>query len=192
MNKKKVVAIDMDDTILYLMKAIYADHLKKHPDHPLKFEDMIAFDDSMLHPEYSKVDFFNEPGTFLELEIMDDHVVEEMKEIHETYDLLIVTSALPESVCDKWKWLQNHLPFIPYENFIVASRKDLIQADILIDDAKHNVERWVATGRPALVPSHHWNQELEKLEGVKMVYGWHGMKAIIDFVLFDQDKERAS
>ena len=183
--------IDMDDTILYLMKAIHADHLKKHPDHPLNFEDMIAFNDDMLHPDYNKIDFFMEPGTFYNLEIMED-AAEELQRIHEAYDLIIVTAAFPESVPDKWRWVQKYLPFVPAENFITCSRKDLIQADILIDDAKHNVEKWVETGRPALVPSHHWNQDLEKLQGVKMVYGWHGMKAIIDFVLYDHEREQVS
>lgn len=180
---KKIVAVDMDDTILFLMKAIMKDHNEKHPKHPVKYEDMVAFDDSMLHPDYCKMEFFNKPGTFFDLEVMDEYMVKELELIHQEYDLIIVTSAFPESVPDKWRWIEKHLPFVPFKNFITASRKDLIQADILIDDAKHNVEDWVKTGRPAIVPSHHWNQDLEKLDGVTMMYGWHGMKEIIDNIL---------
>ena len=64
---KKIIAVDMDDTILSLMKAIQADHNQKHPDHPLAYHQMVAFDDSMFHPEYDKMDFFNKPGTFYDL-----------------------------------------------------------------------------------------------------------------------------
>jgi 5'(3')-deoxyribonucleotidase len=181
-EKKKIVAVDMDDTILWLMKAIHADHSKKHPDFGLTYEDMVAFDDSMMHPDYCKLEFFKTPGTFLNLEIMDEHVVEELEQINEKYDLIIVTSSFAENVLEKWQWIQKYLPFIPHKNFCAFSRKDLIQADILIDDAIHNVKDWVATGRPAIVPHHHWNEELEKLDGVTMIYGWHGMTEIIDSV----------
>lgn len=190
--KKKIIALDMDDTILFLMKAILADHNIKHPEFQLKYQDMIAFDDSMMHPEYSKEEFFHRPGTFLNLEIMDEYVVPELEKINEAYDLIIVTSAFPESVVDKWKWLQKHLPFIPARNFCSFSRKDLIQADILIDDAIHNVKDWVATNRPALVPSHHWNQELAELPGVTMFNGWEGMKERLDTILIGKEESHAS
>lgn len=179
---KKIIAVDMDDTILYLMKAIQEDHNRKHPDQPVKYEDMIAFDDSMLHPEYSKLEFFHTEGTFLHLKIMQD-AAEELEKIHEAYDLIIVTAAFPDCVPDKWTWLQHHLPFIPERNFITTSRKDLIQADILIDDAIHNVVDWVKTGRRAIVPRHHWNTELAVLPGVMMISEWKGVKEKIDYML---------
>lgn len=180
---KQIVAVDMDDTIVWLMKAIMEDHNEKYPDHLLTYEQMVAFSESMFHPEYDKMEYFVRKGTFLNLKVMDEHVVNELKEIHEAYDLIIVTSAFAESVLDKWKWIQIHLPFIPHTNFCTFSRKDLIQADILIDDAIHNVKPWVAKGRPALVPIHHWNQELKDLQGVTMFDSWKGMKQKIDEIL---------
>lgn len=182
---KKIVAVDMDDTILWLMKAIHADHNNKHPEAAVEYKNMVAFDDSMLHPDYDKIDFFATPGTFRNLEIMDEHVIDELEKINESYDLIIVTSAFAHSVPDKWEWLQEHMPFITQKKFITCSRKELIQADILIDDAIHNVKPWVKTGRPAIVPSHHWNQELSELPGVTMIYGWHGVKEILDDIFRD-------
>lgn len=182
-KKKKIVAVDMDDTLLWLMKALMEDHNRKFPTHIVKYEDMIAFDESNLHPDYNKYEYFDTPGTFFNLEIMDEYVVEEMRKLSIDYDVVIVTSSFPKAVPDKWAWIEKHLPFIPFKNFIVCSRKDLVQADILIDDAIHNVKDWVATGRPAIVPHHHWNEELEELNGVTMIYGWHGMKEIVDHVL---------
>ena len=182
--KKKVVALDMDDTILWLMRAIQEDHNKKHPEHFVPYEKVVAFDESWPHPDYDKMEFFNAPDVFFDLEIMDEYTVEEIEKIHQDYDLIIVTSAFPETVVDKWRWLQKHLPFIPAKNFITCSRKDLIEADILIDDAIHNVKDWVAKGKPALVPSHHWNQDLKDMQGVTMFYGWHGLKEILDHVLY--------
>lgn len=188
MIRKKVVAVDMDDTILFLMKAIHSDHNQKHPDFQVSFDKMVAFDDSMFHPSYDKMEFFARPGTFLNLELMDEHVVNELQMINEEYDLIIVTSSFAENVLEKWQWLQKYLPFIPHRNFCSFSRKDLIQADILIDDAIHNVKDWVATGRPALVPEHHWNRQLSELEGVTMFNGWEGMKRKIDNVLVTEEE----
>lgn len=185
--KKKIVAIDMDDTIVYLMKAILEDHNKKHPEHALTYEEVKAFDDSMFHHDYCMYRFMDEPDVFFNLQFVDNDVVEEMKAIHEAYDLIIVTSAFPQHVMDKWRWLQEHLPFIPHKNFCCFSRKDLIRADILIDDAIHNVKDWVATSRPALVPEHHWNKDLALLEGVTMFKEWKGMKECLDKILITEE-----
>jgi 5'(3')-deoxyribonucleotidase len=183
--RKKIVAVDMDDTILWLMKEIMKDHNDRFPDHLLEYKDMIAFDESMMHPEYNKMNFFEKPGSFRNLEIMDEYVVDELRKINQDYDLIIVTSAFAHSVPDKWEWLQEHLPFITKDKFITASRKYLINADILIDDAIHNVLDWTTTGRPAIVPSHHWNQKLLTLNNnrITMIYGWHGVKEIVDNIL---------
>ena len=108
--------------------------------------------------------------------------------IHEDYDLLIVTSAFASTVYDKWRWIQTHLPFVPFQNFITTNRKDLIQADILIDDAKHNVEEWIKTGRPALVPKHHWNEDLGNLDGVRLFDSWKGIKDHIDAIFISSEQ----
>lgn len=182
---KKIIAVDMDDTMVWLMRALMEDHNEKFPEAALSYEELIAFDESNFHPRYNKFEYFDTPGTFFNLELMDEHVIKEMRELAEDYDVLIVTSSFPLAVADKWRWVEKHLPFIPYKNFIVTSRKDLVKADLLIDDAIHNVKDWLATGRPAIVPHHHWNEELEYLPGVTMIYGWHGMKNIVDFILTD-------
>lgn len=186
-EKKKLIALDMDDTIVYLMKAMMEDHNAKYPDCLLTYDQVIAFDETMFHPEYNKYDYFKTPGVFFDLQPVDEFVLDEIKKLHEAYDLIIVTSAFAESVHDKWRWIQTYLPFIPHENFCTFSRKDLIQADILIDDAIHNVKPWVAKGRPAFVLSHHWNQELRDLEGVHMFNSWHGLKEKIDAVLLEEE-----
>jgi 5'(3')-deoxyribonucleotidase len=165
------------------MKEIMKDHNKKHPDHLVTYEQMKAFHYDMFHSNYDVMAFMKEPEVFLNLELMDNYVVDELKKINDDYDLIIVTSAFPEHVMDKWRWLQNNLPFIPHRNFCTFSRKDLLKADVLIDDAIHNVKDWVATGRPAIVPRHHWNSELESLPYVMMADGWKDMSLKIEEAL---------
>lgn len=182
--EKPIIAVDMDDTLVYLMKAIMEDHNRLHPDHKLEYKQMIAFDESMFHPDYNKYAYLNNPSTYEELELLDEHVVPEMKKLNEKYDVIIVTSAFPQAVPGKWNWMQKYLPFIPHRNFCAFSRKDLISADLLIDDAIHNVEDWSAKNRPAIVPTHHWNQELKQLPLVTMVEGWQNMSQVVDNVMY--------
>lgn len=186
---KKTILVDMDDTIALLMDAIRKDHNDQHPDHILKPQDMMAFDDSILHPEYDKRSFFGSTGLFYNLELIDNHVVEEMQKIHEAYDLIIVTAAFSESVHDKWRWLQKHMPFIPHDNFCTFKRKDKIHGDILIDDAPHNLLPWTETGRDAICIKQNWNVHLKEHEtpdghgDIFMKDGWKGMKEDIDFLI---------
>lgn len=184
--RKPIIAIDMDDTMVFLMKAVMNDHNRKHPDYMLRYDQMIAFDESMLHPDYDKYAFLKGEDTYYHLEMVDEYVVPEIKKLHKKYDVIIVTSAFPETVLDKWRWMETYLPFIPHDNFFTGKRKDLINADILIDDAIHNVNKWVGSdsNRPAIVPSHHWNQELRTLPLVTMKEGWKDMCEVVDNVVY--------
>jgi 5'(3')-deoxyribonucleotidase len=190
--RKPIVAIDMDDTIVFLMKAIMKDHNEKHPDHVLAYEQLAAFRHEIFHPDYDILGHLNKRETYEALELMDEHVVPEIKKLHELYDVIIVTSAFPEAVPGKWDWMQKHLPFIPQKNFITCGRKDLINADILIDDAIHNVRDWVASHRPAIVLSHHWNQELRTLPLVTMTDGWVDMADKVTNIFMLLDYQTAS
>jgi 5'(3')-deoxyribonucleotidase len=166
----------MDDTMVFLMKAIHADHNKKFPEHQISYEQMKAFEYDMFHPDYDCLAFMKEePEIFFNLELVDEYVIPEIKKMNEEFDVIIVTSAFAEVVLDKWRWMEKHLPFIPHRNFITTARKDLVNADILIDDAIHNIKDWVASGRTAIVPRHHWNHELANLPLVVMFDGWEGM-----------------
>jgi 5'(3')-deoxyribonucleotidase len=182
--RKPIIAIDMDDTIVFLMKAIMKHHNDNHTEHILAYENMAAFKHDVFHPDYDIMAYLKSNDTYRHLELMDEYVVPEIKKLHEKYDVVIVTSAFAEGVLGKWEWLQENLPFIPHKNFITCSRKDLLNADVLIDDAIHNVKDWIASNRPAVVPSHHWNQELKGMTLVTMVDGWKNVYEIVEQVLF--------
>lgn len=183
MKNRKIIAIDMDDTIADLYTPTLEDHNEKFPSHKLTFEQLEGYNDSIYHPDYDIEGFFKHSGVFSRLKLIDDYVLDEMKKINEEYDLIILTAALPESVLDKWNWLQEYMPFIKKENFITANRKDLINADLLIDDAKHNIEKWSQTGKPAIVIDYHWNQECKNLKNVYPKTGWNGMLDLIKTIL---------
>src|ERR1700712_1614116 len=80
-----------------------------------------------------------EPGFFRHLPVMDDSV-EVLKGINAKYELYIVSAAteFPNSLTEKYYWLEDHFPFIGWKQMVFCGDKKMIKADYLIDDhAKH-------------------------------------------------------
>lgn len=78
--------------------------------------------------------------------------VEGLKYLNEKYKALIVSSATeyPQSLIEKQEWLNEHFPFITWEQMIFCGRKDSIKGDIMIDDHPKNLsvfdgERYIFT-----------------------------------------------
>lgn len=182
MADKKIILVDMDDTICHLVKRCIYHHNTRWAEHPIAYENVVGWDMSKIwHPECTEKDFFGVPGLYEELELFDEHVVEEMYKLHQDYDVNIVTAAWPEAVIGKWVWLQKHMPFIPHANFCVWKKKWLIQGDLLIDDAVHNLVPFAESGRPVIGLPHPWNQEVR--DQVRFKYdGWKDMKKLVDSI----------
>jgi 5'(3')-deoxyribonucleotidase len=87
-----------------------------------------------------------------------------MKKLAEIGDVFVVTA------CPIWKngeniykakadWLDEHLPEIGSKRMIIAHDKHVIDGDILIDDAMHNVDPFLndRDDRFAIVLHYPWN-----------------------------------
>ena len=62
----------------------------------------------------------------------------------EGHDIIIATNALghPDVAADKCRWTTQHLPFIYPDNFFIASKKHLIQGDLIFDDSPHVLNKF--------------------------------------------------
>jgi 5'-nucleotidase len=82
----------------------------------------------------------NREGFYLDLEVIE-HSQEVMKELHEQFDVYIVSAAMqfPNSLKDKLTWLAEYFSFIPPQNVIFCNVKQLIKTDYLIDDHPKNL-----------------------------------------------------
>ncbi len=179
---RKIVAIDMDDTLCHLLPRAIHYHNLLYPDLPLTMEQIINFDLRQIwHHECSEDIFFGRPGLYEELEIFDEYTIAEVEKIHAQHDLIIVTASRPDSVPEKWRWLQRHLPFISYENFFVAKRKYLLEFDVLIDDGPHNLLAARAAGKKTIGIPRPWNLAIQS-EFV-MKDSWQGMSELVNEIL---------
>ncbi|WP_199621430.1 5' nucleotidase, NT5C type [Paenibacillus alkalitolerans] len=179
--RKPIIAVDMDDTICHLVKRAIFHNNNDFPTHPLRYEDMHDWNtDHLRHPACTQEVFFARKGLYEELEFFDEHVVDEMRKIHEGYDLIIVTAAWPTAVIEKWNWLQKHMPFIPNENFLPIKRKNLLDFDLLIDDGAHNLIPAIERGKQVLCIPHPWNLKARKQYNIPLLTSWKGAKDRID------------
>lgn len=93
-------------------------------------------------------------GFFRDLKVIADsiEVLEELSKQHEIY---IASAAMqfPNSLEEKSDWLDEHFPFIPWQNRILCGHKHILKGDVLIDDRSYNLESF--EGRGLLYSSPH-------------------------------------
>ncbi|WP_318308065.1 5' nucleotidase, NT5C type [Flagellimonas crocea] len=93
-------------------------------------------------------------GFFGNLKIIKDsqEVLRELSQKHEVY---IASAAMefPQSLREKSDWLDEHFPFIPWQNRILCGNKYILKGDVLIDDRSKNLEPF--EGRSIMFTSPH-------------------------------------
>lgn len=98
------------------------------------------------------------------------------------YDVVIAT-AVPRSAGiayhGKLEWLRRRMPWFNLDNFIAIQRKDLLAADVLIDDGPHNIEAWVKSGRECIIFDAPWNQGIKESDFVYRAKNWDEVLARI-------------
>ena len=94
--------------------------------------EMDAFPNSWTHVRSS--------GFFRTTPVINDSI-KGLKYLNDKYKVLIVSSAteFPQSLTEKQEWLNEHFPFIGWEQMIFCGRKDSIKGDIMIDDHPKNL-----------------------------------------------------
>lgn len=85
-------------------------------------------------------------GFFKDIPVMKDSQ-EILARINERYDLYIVSAAIefPQSLSEKQAWLGIHFPFISWQKIVFCGSKQIIQADIMIDDHFKNLDHFSGT-----------------------------------------------
>ena len=67
-----------------------------------------------------------------------------LKKLNEQYRVFIVSSAteFPNSLIEKQSWLNEHFPFIGWQQMVFCGSKEIIKADIMIDDHFKNLDHF--------------------------------------------------
>ena len=161
---KERIAIDMDDVMAATGKKIlkyYNDLIgtaftEQHFDNKSYFE---IFDEKNYHLIREAV---FKPGFFRDVEVMAD-AVEVIRQLHEKYEIFIVSAAteFPNSLKDKMDWLEEHFPFISWRNVVLCGDKSIIAADYMIDDHEKNLRTF--KGKTLMFSAIH-NQKVSEFQ----------------------------
>jgi len=97
--------------------------------------------------------YINEKGFFRDIPPMKD-AVEVVRALQDRYNVYVVSAAMEfrNSLEDKFDWLEEHFPFIPWTNILFTGEK-IVSADVMIDDRIKNLARF--EGRKILFTSPH-------------------------------------
>ena len=87
-----------------------------------------------------------------------------VRELSKIADVFFVTAVPPACMSARAERLAHDFPEVPTSNIVIGTRKDIMDLDILLDDAAHNISRSRAT-YPVLL-RRPWNTHLSGLLSV--------------------------
>jgi len=89
----------------------------------------------------------HEDGFFADLELIEGSR-EALLQLSRDHDVYIASAAMevPSSFDAKYKWLQKNFAFIPSSRIVFCGDKNIINADVLVDDRSRHFKEFRGTG----------------------------------------------
>lgn len=141
MAKKLRILVDVDDTMIELQRAWLAELYRRYGVN-VKESDICQWDVCKYYPDQTREQVFaplTDEGFWKTVEPRED-AQEYVKDlIEDGHDVILCTATDYRNVKAKYELVRTYFPFVEWENFVVTSRKQLIDADILIDDNQENI-----------------------------------------------------
>lgn len=157
------IGIDLDSTLNDL-DTEWAQWITKTLDPSFRLEHWTDWDFYNFTPAGEKVfEYLDLPGTFRGLPTKEGAIEAVTELAAQGHELFVITACFPSPqtgniISDKLDWLQEHFPMIDKKHIFFTNRKDLVDVDVLIDDAPHNIRDFPRIG---IVFDAPWNQHLE-------------------------------
>jgi len=169
----KRISIDMDG----VLADVYSHFLIRHEEefgNVLTMEEMTGKPEHVAFPNAYK--YANSPGFFRNAPVMEGSL-EVMRKLNEHYNIFIVSAAMefPNSVVEKQSWLNEHFPFIGWQQMVFCGSKEIIKADIMIDDHFKNLNSF--SGETILYTQPH-NKLADALHH-KRVESWQEIERLL-------------
>ncbi len=135
---KKRVLVDMDGVLADVYQQ-FIRYEKEESGNEIPLKDAIGTDEVVAFPNGMK--HVNMKGFFRTVPVMED-AIEGMQYLNDKYELFIVSAAMefPNSLQDKYAWLQEFFPFLNWKQFIFCGSKVPVCADVMIDDHPKNLD----------------------------------------------------
>lgn len=157
MNNKLKIALDCDDTI-YNCNPFAIELLNKEKGTSYSVEDCNKWiSESETEGVNERVKYFKEPW-FYEKEPVLEGAQEFVKKLCKIAEVFIVTSVPASCASTRMLAIMRDFPEINPNNIIIATRKDVVEVDILLDDGSHNIIN--AKAKYPVLMRKPWNKNL--------------------------------
>ncbi len=177
--KKLTILVDVDNVLEDLVTPWIAALNKKY-NRGIKPSDITAWNIETFYEGLSRNQVYSPLHT---KELWDSLVplqdsqkyIKKLKE--DGHNVILVTSAHPDTIPYKISFLKKYFPEIPFKDIIITSHKQMVIGDVLIDDAPHNLEGGNYLG---LLFSYPHNKEYNTVgKNIKRVNNWKEIYNII-------------
>lgn len=176
-----VILVDMDDTIEQMLVA-WVKSVNEVYGTNVSYDDISDWDVSAAFDGLNREQVY---GVITEDEFWENvepmpYAPEVLKKLIEYGDEVYIVTATPyRSIPSKMDHLLfKYFPFIKWENVIVTSRKQLLKADVMIDDGPHNLVG--GCYRKILVSCPHNRNFDATSNGMIRVDNWHEIEKILE------------
>jgi 5'-nucleotidase len=134
----KRILVDMDGVLADVYSLFYEIH-EKATGVRLSAADVAGKLEAEAFPDQRK--WVSAPGFFCTVPVMHGSI-EGLRRLNEKYDVVVVSMAteFPQSLTDKQIWLHENFPFITWAQVVFCGNKNIICADIMIDDHPKNLD----------------------------------------------------
>ncbi|MFC4871714.1 5' nucleotidase, NT5C type [Negadavirga shengliensis] len=132
------IAVDMDG----VLADVYHQFIQMHFEESgvlLQEKDLEGLTEYEAFPHILK--HVHTPGFFRTAPLISDSQ-EILEKLNHKYEVFIVSAAteFPLSLAEKQAWLNEHFPFIDWKHMVFCGSKEIIKADIMIDDHFKNLD----------------------------------------------------
>lgn len=166
---RKSIAIDMDQVLANFYKKLTVVFNEAFGTNYTEEAFLLTARKDLTKEEEKKLfGLINEPEFFRDLDVIDPHAIEVVKELQERFDVYIATAAMdvPGSFNAKYDWLMEHMPYLNTQNIVFCGNKAVIHTDYLIDDSPRQLEVFSGTGLLYAMPYN------ENVTAFKRVDNW--------------------
>lgn len=175
-----VILIDIDDTIENLCEE-WCNYLNKKYGCNVHYQEVTEWDISKFFPELTKEQVYeplHTPEIWYQLKSKDEAVKYVKQLMDDGHNVYLCTSTDYRNVRPKFEGvIQKYFPYIKWSQVIIASHKQMIKADFLVDDGVHNLENGDYT-KILMTAPHNKNYDAEG-NGMYRADNWETVYKII-------------
>ena len=136
-TRMKVIAVDMDGVLSDTVDQ-FISWEERETGRRKSMDEIIGKPEIEAFPNSRKYVF--SPNFFRTARVVNDSQ-EILFELYKKYEVYIVSAAteFPQSLSEKMDWLSEFFPFIPWQRIVFCGSKEIVRADIMIDDHFKNL-----------------------------------------------------